>query len=68
MTEKVDILNIAASLLVRATLLAARFSERVRQQYLKRSAERNFDPNAREILFLKDRVCQLEMQVSTLQK
>jgi len=49
-------------------LLAARFSGRVRRRSLKRLAARDTDTNAREILLLKDRVYQLEMQVSILQK
>ena len=68
MAENLDTLNTAVSLLIRAALLAARFSGRVRQRYLKRLAARDTDAKAKEILFLKDRVCQLEMQVSILQK
>ena len=49
-------------------VLAARFSHRVRKQSLRRLAGRDADAKAKEILFLKDRVCQLEMQVSILQK
>ena len=36
MAENLDILNTAVSLLVRAALLAARFSGRVRRRSLKR--------------------------------
>ena len=68
MAENLDILNTAVSLLVKATLLAARFSGRVRQRHLRRLASRDVDAKAKEILFLKDRVYQLEMQVSILQK
>jgi hypothetical protein len=68
MAENFDVLNAAVSLLIRAVLLAARFSGRVRQRYLRRLASRDVDTNAKEILFLKDRVYQLEMQVSILQK
>lgn len=68
MAENLDILNTAVSLLIRAALLTARFSGRVRQRYLKRLAARDTDTKAKEILFLKDRVNQLEMQVSILQK
>ena len=68
MAENLDILNAAVSLLIRAALLAARFSGRMRQRYLKRLACRDVDAKAREILFLKDRVYQLQMQVSILQK
>ena len=68
MAENLDTLNTAVSLLIRAALLAARFSGRVRQRYLKRLAGRDVDAKAKEILFLKGRVYQLEMQVSILQK
>ena len=68
MAENLDILNAAVSLLIQAALLAARFSGRIRQRSLKRLAAMDTDAKAREILFLKDRVYQLEMQVSILQK
>jgi transposase InsO family protein len=68
MADNLEVLNTAVSLVIRAALLAARFSGRVRQRYLNRLASRDVDKNAKEILFLKDRVYQLEMQVSILQK
>ena len=68
MVERLEIVNAAVSLLVKAALLAARFSGRVRRRSLKRLAAMDTDAKAREILFLKDRVYQLEMQVSILQK
>ena len=68
MAENLDILNAAVSLLVKAALLAARFSGRVRRRSLKRLVTMDTDAKAREILFLKDKVYQLEMQVSILQK
>jgi hypothetical protein len=58
MGENLDVLNTAVSLLIRAVLLAARFSGRVRRRSLKRLAAMDTDAKAaREILFLKDRVC-----------
>ncbi|MEN6426618.1 MAG: helix-turn-helix domain-containing protein [Phycisphaerales bacterium] len=68
MAENLDMLNTAVSLLIRAALLAARFSGRVRQRSLKRLAAKDTDVKIKETLFLKDRVYQLEMQVSILQK
>jgi transposase InsO family protein len=68
MADNLDLLNTAVSLLIKAALLAARCSGRVRQRYLNRLASRDVDAKAKEILFLKDRVCQLEMQLSILQK
>jgi hypothetical protein len=55
MAENLDILNAAVSLLIRAALLAARFSGRVRKRSLKRLATMDSDAKAKEILFLKDR-------------
>ena len=40
----------------------------MRRRSLERLTARDVGTNAREILFLKDRICQLEMQVSILQK
>jgi putative transposase len=68
MADNLGILNTAVSLLIRAVLLAARFSGRVRRRSLKRLATMDADAKGREILSLKDRVYQLEMQVSILQK
>jgi transposase InsO family protein len=68
MAENLDILNVAVSLLIKAALLAARFSGRVRKRSLKRLAAMDADTKDKEILFLKDKVYQLEMQVSILQK
>jgi putative transposase len=68
MAKDLEILDTAVSLLIRAVLLAARFSGRVRGRSLRRLAARDLDANAREILFLKDRVYQLERQVSILRK
>jgi hypothetical protein len=52
MTETLDILNAAVSLLIKAALLAARFSGRVRKRSLKRLAAMDTDAKAKEILFL----------------
>jgi transposase-like protein len=68
MAENLEIRNIAVSLLIRAALLAARFSGRVRRRSLQRLVARDADAKAKEILSLKDRVYQLEMQVSILQR
>jgi len=68
MAEDLNVLNTAVSLLIRAALLAARFSGRVRRRSLERLAARDVGTNAKEILFLKDRIYQLEMQLSILQR
>ena len=68
MTENLGTINAAVSLLIKAALLAARFSGRVRKRSLNRLAAMDTDAKAKEVLFLKDRAYQLEMQVSILQK
>ena len=68
MADNLEILSAAVSLLIRAALLAARFSGRVRQRSLRRLAAKDADAKAKGIVFLRDRVYQLEMQVSILQK
>jgi len=49
MVENLDILNTAISLFVRAMLLAARFSGRVRKRSLKRLAAMDTDAKTKEI-------------------
>jgi putative transposase len=68
MVEHLGIVNAAVSLLVKAALLAARFSGRVRRRSLKRLADMDADAKAREILFLKDKIYELEMQLAILQR
>jgi putative transposase len=68
MNENLDIITSAVSLIVKAALIAARFSGRVRKRSLKRLAAMDVGDKDKEILFLKDKVYQLEMQVSILQK
>lgn len=63
MTKNLDILNAAVSRLIKAALLAVRFSGRIRRRSMKRLAAMDADAKAKEILFLKDKVHQLEMQV-----
>ena len=65
MAENLDILNAAVLLVVKAALLAARFSGRVRRRSLKRLAAMDIDAKAKEITFLRDRVGQLRMQVGS---
>jgi hypothetical protein len=43
MAENLDVLNTAVSLLIRAVLLAARFSGRVRRRSLERLAAKEID-------------------------
>ena len=68
MDKKHDAIAFAASLIFKAVIIAAKYSGRVRKRSLKRLAARDVDTKDKEMLFLKDKVCQLEMQVSILQK
>ncbi|MCJ7695654.1 MAG: DDE-type integrase/transposase/recombinase [Anaerolineaceae bacterium] len=68
MTKNLDIISAAVSLIIKAALLAARFSGRVRKRSLKRLAAMDSDTKDKEIIFLRDMVDQLKMQVSILQK
>ena len=68
MTKNLDIISAAVSLIIKAALLAARFSGRVRKRSLKRLAAMDVDTKDKEIIFLRDKVDQLKMQVSILQK
>ena len=62
------ITNFAVSLIIKTVVIAARFSGRVRKRSLKRLAAMEVDAKDKEILFLRDMVDQLKMQVSILQK
>ncbi len=68
MDKKHDAIAFAASLIFKAVIIAAKYSGRVRKRSLKRLATRDADTKDKEMLFLKDKVCQLEMQVLILQK
>jgi len=68
MNKNLDIINFAVSLIIKAALIAARFSGRVRKRSLKRLAAMEVDAKDKEILFLRNMVEQLQMQVSILQK
>ena len=68
MDKNLDIISYAVSLVIKAAIMAARFSGRVRKRSLKRLAATNAKTKDKEILFLRDKVYQLEMQLSILQK
>ena len=68
MDKKHDAIAFAASLIFKAVIIAAKYSGRVRKQSLKRLATKDIDEKDKENIFLKDKVYQLEMQVSILQK
>ena len=68
MNKNLDIINFAVSLIIKAALIAARFSGRARKRSLRRLATMDINEKDKEILFLRDIVDQLKMQVSILQK
>ena len=68
MNKNLDVIIHAVTLIIKAAIMAARFSGRVRKRSLKRLAAMDIDTKDKEILSLKDKVYQLEMQVSILQK
>ena len=67
MDKNHDTIAFAVSLIFKAVIIAAQFSGRVRKRSLKRLAAMDADTRDKEILFLEDKVYQLEMQVSILQ-
>jgi putative transposase len=68
MSKNLDVITHAVTLIIKAAIIAARFSGRVRKRSLKRLAAMDLDAKDKEILFLKDQVYQLKMRVSILQK
>ncbi len=68
MTNNIDVINTAVKLIIKAAVLVARFSGRVRKRSLTRLARMNADTKDKEIIFLRDKVFQLKTQVSILQK
>jgi transposase InsO family protein len=68
MNKNSDVITHAVTLIIKAAIMAARFSARVRKRSLKRLAAMDADIKDKEIFLLKDKVYQLEMQVSILQK
>ncbi|MHC4708446.1 MAG: DDE-type integrase/transposase/recombinase, partial [Planctomycetota bacterium] len=68
MNKNLDVITHAVTLIIKAAIMAARFSARVRKRSLKRLAAMDADTKDKEIIFLKDKIRQLEMQVSVLQK
>jgi transcriptional regulator with PAS, ATPase and Fis domain len=68
MSQNIEIINMAMRLIVKAAVLAARFSGRARKRSLKRLARMEIDEKDKELIFLRDKVTQLQTQVSILQK
>jgi transposase len=68
MKPNIDIIAYAVSLIIKAAIIAAWFSGRVRKRSLKRLAAMEADEKDKEILFLKDKLFQLETQNAILLK
>ena len=64
MTKNIDIINAAVALIVKAAILAARFSGRARKRSLKRLSKMDVDDKDKEVIFLRDKVNQQQMQIS----
>ena len=63
-----EIVNAAVTLIAKAAILAARFSGRARKRSLKRLASTDIDDKDKEIIFLRDKVYQQQIQITILQK
>ena len=68
MTSNIDIINAAVALIVKAAILASRFSGRARKRSLERLASMDINDKDKEIVFLRDKVYQQQMQITILQK
>lgn len=68
MTKNIEIINFAVKLIIKAAILAARFSGRARKLSLKRLAKMDADDKDKEIIFLRNTIDQQQMQITILQK
>ena len=68
MSKNTDIINAAVTLIIKAAILAARFSGRGRKRSLKRLSKMDTDDKDKEIIFLRDKLNQQQMQITILQK
>ena len=68
MTNNLEIVNVAVTLIIKAAILAAGFSGRARKRSLKRLSKMDADTKNKELLFLRDKVNQQQMQITILQK
>ena len=68
MATNIEIVNAAVTLIIKAAILAARFSGRARKRSLKRLSKMNADDKDKEIIFLRDKVYQQQIQITILQK
>ena len=66
MNKNLEIISYAVSLIVKAALLAARFTGRARKRSLKRLASMDIDAKDKEILFLNESIAVTERVIKTL--
>ena len=68
MKKQKDIIVYAASMILKAALLAAAWSGKSRRRGLESIAKMPIDEKDKEILFLRDRIYQLETRINIFQK
>ena len=68
MNKNCEVISCAIALIIKSAVVAARFSGRIRKRSLKRLASMDIHGKDKELLFLKDKVYQLQTQASILQK
>ena len=68
MNQNIEVITYAVSLIFKAVIIAAKYSGRVRKRSLKRLAIMDIDEKDKEILFLEDKLYQLQTQNSILLK
>jgi len=68
MTNNIEVIDAAIALIIKAAILAARFSGRTRKRSLKRLSKMEADEKDKEIRFLRDKVNQQQLQSTILQK
>lgn len=66
--KNLDIITAAVSIIIKAAILAAWWSGKVRRRSLGELATMDADTKDKELIFLRDKVYQLQTQVSILQK
>lgn len=64
MATNIEIVNAAVTFIIKAAILAARFSGRARKRSLKRLSKMDADSKDKEIIFLRDKVNQQQLQIS----
>ena len=68
MTKNIDTINAAVAIIIKAAVLVLQFSGRIRKRKLKQLAKMDIDEKDKEIIFLRDKVHQLETRTSIFQK